>query len=40
MSELNKHPNAKKARIPDVCDHFGAKCIKLIDMLKEQGAVL
>ena len=38
--ESQKHPDAKKARIPDVCDHFDVKCIKVMDMLKEQGAVL
>jgi hypothetical protein len=38
--ESAKHPNARKARIPDVCDHFGVKCIKVIDMLEEQSAVL
>jgi hypothetical protein len=38
--ESQKHSQAKKARIPDVCDHFNVKCIKLIDMLKAQDAVL
>jgi Domain of unknown function (DUF4411) len=38
--ESQKHPNAKKARIPDVCHQFGVKCVKLIDMLKDQDARL
>jgi hypothetical protein len=38
--ESQKHPGAKKARIPDVCHHFGVKCIKVMDMLIEQDAEL
>jgi hypothetical protein len=33
-------PERQKARIPDVCDCFGFSCIKVIDILEEQGAVL
>ena len=38
--ESQKHPNAQKARIPDVCHNFDVKCIKLIDMLKGQNATI
>jgi len=31
--ESTLHPNAKKARIPDVCKHFAVKCIDSKAML-------
>ena len=33
--ETDKHPLAKRVRIPDVCDKFGIDCIKVWDMLRE-----
>lgn len=38
--ESKHHPNAQKARIPDVCKHFNIKCIDMYEMLSQQGAVL
>jgi hypothetical protein len=38
--ESKHHPNANKARIPDVCKHFQVKCINVYEMLSQQGAVL
>jgi hypothetical protein len=32
--ESDARPNAKKARIPDVCDHFSVKCVDTLAMLK------
>jgi len=32
--ESDARPTAKKARIPDVCDHFGVKCVDTLTMLK------
>jgi hypothetical protein len=36
--ESDAHPNSKKARIPDVCDHFNVKCMDTLGMLKHLGA--
>jgi hypothetical protein len=36
--ESDLHPNAQKARIPDVCDHFGVKCVNTLEMLKQLKA--
>ena len=38
--ESKNYPAGKKARIPDICAHLGVKCIKVMDMLKQQKAVL
>jgi uncharacterized protein DUF4411 len=38
--ESSTRPNAKKARIPDVCNQFGVKCIDTLGMLKELKAHL
>jgi hypothetical protein len=36
--ESNRHPNAKKVRIPDVCAAFGVPCIDTYEMLDRLGA--
>jgi hypothetical protein len=36
--ESYRHPQAKKARIPDVCEHFGVSCIDTLEMLKRLKA--
>lgn len=28
------HPDAQKARIPDVCDHFDIKCVDTLQMMR------
>jgi Domain of unknown function (DUF4411) len=33
--ETDKHPNAQRVRIPDVCDDFGIECIKVWELLRE-----
>lgn len=38
--ESRRHPDAKRARIPDVCHYFDVQCIRVMDMLKEQDAEL
>jgi hypothetical protein len=38
--ESDRHPEAHKVRIPDVCDKFKVRCIHLVAMLREQGASL
>jgi hypothetical protein len=38
--ESSTRSNAKKARIPDVCNHFGVKCVDTLEMLKELKAHL
>lgn len=36
--ESNRHPNAKKVRIPDVCAALGVSCINTYEMLDRLGA--
>ena len=36
--ESTLHPEAKKVRIPDVCCHFGVKCIDTLEMLRQLKA--
>ncbi|MGA8617249.1 MAG: DUF4411 family protein [Candidatus Sulfotelmatobacter sp.] len=36
--ESSKHPQAKAARIPDVCDGFNVPCIDVYEMLDRLGA--
>jgi Domain of unknown function (DUF4411) len=36
--ESNRHPNAKKVRIPDVCAALGVSCIDTYEMLDRLGA--
>jgi hypothetical protein len=36
--ESVRHPQAKKVRIPDVCEHFGVSCIDTLEMLKRLKA--
>lgn len=36
--ESDKHPNAKRVRIPDVCAALGVPCIDTYEMLKKLGA--
>jgi Domain of unknown function (DUF4411) len=36
--ESTLHPDAKKARIPDVCCHFQVKCIDTLEMLRRLNA--
>jgi hypothetical protein len=36
--ESDSRPNAQKARIPDVCDHFNVKCVDTLEMLKQLKA--
>ena len=36
--ESTKHPQAKAARIPDVCDAFKVPCIDTYEMLDRLGA--
>jgi hypothetical protein len=36
--ESTLHPHAKKVRIPDVCSHFGIKCINTLEMLRQLKA--
>jgi uncharacterized protein DUF4411 len=38
--ESDRHPEAHKVRIPDVCAVFSVRCIHLVAMLREQGASL
>jgi hypothetical protein len=32
--ESTEHPKARKARIPDICKHFGVQCINRVAMLR------
>jgi hypothetical protein len=32
--ESELHPDAKKARIPDVCRHFDVRCVNTVEMLR------
>jgi hypothetical protein len=36
--ESNRHPNAKKVRIPDVCAALRVSCINVYEMLDRLGA--
>lgn len=36
--ETDLKPESQKVRIPDVCTHFGVRCINTSDMLEELGA--
>ena len=33
--ETNRYSDSQRIRIPDVCGHFGVRCINTSDMLEE-----
>jgi len=36
--ESDLRSNARKARIPDVCDYFGVRCVDTLEMMKQLKA--
>ena len=37
VTEEKPSGGPNKSKIPDVCQHYGIKCIKILDMLRDEG---